>query len=351
MEVQKDILGMLDLITAPGFCVKENQIVKVNPPAAKLFLSEGMDVRTLLDADKDVYARFSGGCLCLNMTHMDHSWYTTVSRFQDVDVFLMEPDLPSGELQALALAARELRAPLNSAMIMVGNILEQAAPEALDSASRLNRSLHQLLRIVGNMSDAGYIGTQPNHSLHEINAVMDEIMEKAGKLCESAGLEMRYTGLGSSVFTLCDPEQLERAILNILSNSIKFSPKGTTIDVNFTQCGNLLRLSIQDQGCGIQDAMLRSIFSQYMRQSAIEDSRHGIGLGMVLVRSAILQHGGTILIDQPSDVGTRVTLTLELRQKAPTLNSKILRPIAGGYDPGLIELSDVLPANLYDGKY
>lgn len=350
MEMQNDILGMLDMLTAPGFCVKNNQIIKVNPPAAGLFLSEGMDIRGLLGTGGDTYAQFAGGCLCLNITHLNKTWHAAVSRFQDVDVFLMEPDVPSGELRAMALAARELRAPLNSAMIMADRLTEQDDPEMLDSASRLNRALYQLLRIVGNMSDAGYVCPHPNHSMHEINTVMDEIMGKAGKLCEAAGLSLHYAGLPEAVFTLCDPEQLERAVMNTLSNSIKFSPKGSAIQADFIQSGNMLRLSIQDQGCGICDAMLRGIFSRYLRQSAIEDSRQGIGLGMVLVRTAALQHGGTVLIDQPGEVGTRVTLTMEIRQEEPKLRSKIIRPIAGGYDTGLIELSDVLPAKMYNGK-
>lgn len=350
MEERNDILGMLDMITAPGFCVKENQIIKCNPPAAAVFLTEGMEIQSLLGTGWNAYTQFAGGCLCLNITHMGKTWNATVSRIQDVDVFLLEPDIPGGELQALALAARELRSPLNSAMIMAGNLLEQDNPQAQDSVSRLNRALHQLLRIVGNMSDAGYACPNPNHSLHEINTVMDEIMGKAEMLCEAAGLHFYYTSLNASVFSLCDPEVLERAIMNILSNSIKFSPKGSAIQSELTQTGNLLKLSIQDQGCGISDAMMRSIFSRYLRQNAIEDSRFGLGLGMVLVRAAAMQHGGTVLIDQPADRGTRVTLTLEVRQEESRLSDKILRPIAGGYDTGLVELSDVLPASLYLGK-
>lgn len=350
MEEQKDILGMLDLITAPGFCVKENQIIRVNTPAAALFLTEGMDIRNLLRTGLDAYTCFAGGCLCLNIFHMDKAWNATVSRFQDVDVFLIEPDIPSGELQALALAARELRAPLNSAMIMADRLAEQEDPELLDSTARLNRALYQLLRIIGNMSDAGYTCAHPIHALHEINTVMDEIMEKAGQLCEAAGRNLHYTGFSEPVFTLCDPEQLERAVMNILSNSIKFSPKGSSLQADFIQSGNMLRLSIQDQGCGIPDAMMRSIFSRYLRQSAIEDSRFGLGLGLVLVRNAAVQHGGTVLIDQPGEVGTRVTLTMEIRQEEPRLSSKILCPTAGGYNTGLIELSDVLPAAMFNGK-
>lgn len=349
MEEQKNALGMLDLLTVPGFCVKENRIIKVNAAAAALLLEEGMEVSSLLSSGLPEYEAFSQGCLCLPLEKDGHVWNASVTRQQDLDVFVLEPDAPQSELQALALAARELRAPLNSAMIMADKLLSQDDPEVRDQAARLNRGLYQLLRIVGNMSDAGFTPTSARHTLHNVSAVMDEIFQKAQLLTEASGLTLRYTGPEESIYCLCDPQRLERAVNNILSNAIKFTPKGGCIQASFLQSGNMLRLSIQDTGSGIGDALMRSVFYRHLRQPALEDSRYGIGLGMVLVRSVATEHGGTVLIDQPEGTGTRVTLTMAIREDAPKLSSKIIYPISGGYDSGLIEFSEVLPAAMYDG--
>ena len=349
MEEQKNALGMLDLLTAPGFCVKENKIIKVNAAAAALLFEEGMDVSAMLSSGSSEYKAFSHGCLCLSVEKDGHIWNASVTRQQDMDVFVLEPDAPQSELQALALAARELRAPLNSTMLMADKLLSQEDPEVRDQAARLNRGLYQLLRIVGNMSDAGYTPTSARHSLHNINTVMDEIFQKAQLLTEAAGLTLQYQGPQESISCLCDPQRLERSVNNILSNAIKFTPKGGNIHASLTQSGNMLRLSIQDSGSGIGDALMRSVFYRYLRQPALEDSRYGIGLGMVLVRSVATEHGGTVLIDQPEGTGTRVTLTIAIRQEEPRLSSNILYPVSGGYDPGLIEFSEVLPAAMYDG--
>jgi K+-sensing histidine kinase KdpD len=131
---------------------------------------------------------------------------------------------------------------------------------------------------------------------------------------------------------------------------MKFSQAGSTIHVQFSHSGNLLRLSIEDQGSGIGEGIIRSVFHRYLRQPNIEDSRHGLGLGMVLVRNTAMDHGGTVLIDQPEGTGTRVTLTLAIRQENARLRQNILRPVAGGYNPQLIELSQVLPPELYKGN-
>ena len=350
MEERKDALGMLDLITAPGFCVSDNQIIKVNTAAAALFFAEGMDVLQLLSSGAEEYRDFTDGCLCLSVQKDGISWNAAVTRQQDIDVFILEQDVSCPELQALALAARELRSPLNSAMLMANKLLDQQDPDVLDSVSRLNRGLYQLLRIVGNMSDAGYTPTHPHQTLHDISRVMDEIFQKVQLLTAASGLTLTYAGLPEAIYSLCDPDQLERAVMNILSNAIKFTPKGGTVDAAFTRSNHMLRLSIRDNGSGIAENRMRSIFCRYLRQSALEDNRYGIGLGMVLIRSTALQHGGTVLVDSPEGGGTRVTLTLKIRQDEPRFSTRIVRPVAGGYDSGLIEFSEVLPADMYNGK-
>lgn len=350
MEERKDALGLLDCITAPGFCVSDNRIIKVNAAAAALFFEEGMDIMQMLPSGMEEYRHFTKGCLYLTVQKDSICWNAAVTQHQGTHVFLLEPDTARPELQALALAARELRTPLNNAMLMANKLLEQQDPEVLDSVSRLNRGLYQMLRIVGNMSDAAYTPGQIRHTLHDISRVMDEIFQKVQSLTEAAGLTLTFSGSPEPIYTLCDPDQLERAVMNILSNAIKFTPRGGTIDAAFSRSNQILRLTIRDSGSGIAENLMRTIFYRYQRQSALEDSRYGIGLGMVLIHSAALQHGGTVLIDSPEGGGTRVTLTMKIRQEEPKLSAKIIRPVSGGYDPGLIEFSEVLPAEMYNGK-
>lgn len=350
MEVNKDIFGMLDLMVRPGFCVKENKIEKVNSAAQALLIVPGTDVRTLLMTGQEEYESFEGGCLYLKLSLSSRGCGASVTKVDGCDVFVLDQESDDGELRAMALAARELREPLTSVMISADRLFPLADPSANEQAARLNRGLHQLLRIIGNMSDAGRCIVSSRQETRDIGALFGEVFEKAQTLVGHAGIGLTWQGLSEEVLCLADAEQLERAVLNILSNAVKFTPRGGTIDVSLTRRGKMLRLSVLDSGSGIAENVLSSVFSRYLRQPGIEDSRYGIGLGMVMIRSAAANHGGTVLIDQPAGKGTRITMTLAIRQNLDgVLRSPVMRvDYAGERDHGLIELADCLPVSVYE---
>lgn len=346
MEEQRDTLGMLDLMIRPGFCVKENKIVQLNRAARGLLLNEGDNISSLLSTGKEEYESFQSGCLYLTVTLDGQPFGASVTRMEEGDIFILDQEADQGELRAMALAARELREPLASVMISADKLLGESSSA---DAARLNRGLHQLLRIIGNMSDAGKYTAASRQETREICSLMASIFEKAKTLVERTGIQLRYEGCQEAIYCLVDEEQLERAVLNILSNAVKFMPKNGTIDASFRRCGRSMRLSVQDSGSGIAQDILSNVFRRYLRQPAIEDGRHGIGLGMVLIRSTAANHGGTVLIDQPQEKGTRITMTLAIRQDAGNLlRSNIFRvDYAGERDHALLELSDSLPTELY----
>ncbi len=352
MSERNEITGMLDLLTAPGFCVQNKKLTVLNAAAQALLLCEGTDISELLVTGSREYDSFAGGCLYLTLSIGSMKAGATVIRMGDADVFILEQDDDQAELRSMALAARELREPLTNVMITADRLFplsaQEADPKLKEQLARLNRGLYQMLRILGNMSDA--CSKTSRQETWDIASVTAEVMEKSAALLEHAGITMTYTGLSEPVYMLADREQLERAILNMLSNALKFTPAGGTVVVRLSRQGNLLSLSVADSGSGIADNILSSMFRRYLRQPGLEDSRFGIGLGMVLIRNAASSHGGTVLVDRCGKTGTRVTMTLAIRQSSDTaLRSPILRvDYAGERDHGLLEFSESLPAFLYE---
>ena len=346
MEQQKDNLQLLDLMIRPGFFAKENTIIKCNPAARNLFLKEGDALLPLLHTGREEYEAFQGGCLYLTLMLGGQSFGASVTRLPEGDVFLLDTPEGQPELNAMALAARELREPLANIILSAEKLTR--GTEHPDAA-RLNQGLYQLLRIIGNMSDAQKYAVSSRQEILDICAVMASIFEKAAACAAQAGIRMEYTGCEESILCLVDEEQVERAVLNILSNAIKFLGEGGVIRAQFLRTGRTLRLTVTDSGSGIAQDILPNVFRQYLRQPAIEDGRRGIGLGMVLIRSAAANHGGAVLLDQPEGTGTRITMTFAIRQNEETvLRSPVFRvDYAGERDHALVEFSESLPSGLY----
>lgn len=349
MDTQKEETGMLDLMVRPGFRVKDNIILQVNSAAESLLITPGTDVTTLLCTGAQEYAAFTGGCLYLQLNLAGTELGATVIRLQGEDIFLLDQQSDDAELRIMALAARELRDPLSSVMLSLNQLkpLLSTTVAENDHVARLNRGLNQILRIIGNMSDAGQTCFRPE--VRNVTEVFAEIFEKAQALTGQSGIVLQYQGLEEAVFGLADRDLLERATLNMLSNAIKYTETGGSIQASLTRKGRMLRLSITDSGSGLAENLRSSLFRRYLRQPGIEDGRQGLGLGMVLIRNAASCHGGTVLVDQPEEAGTRVTLTMTIQQNgASSLRSPVMRvDYAGERDHMLVELSDCLPLSAY----
>ena len=353
MTTQKDSGKILDFLICPGFSVSDHIITEVNQAAAAMLLTPGTDVRSLLLTGEEDYAAFTGGCMYVTLNIGHDGWGAALIRRDGIDYFLLDQANQSSVLQVLALAAQDLRRSLSSALISADQLsqhMDSEDTESREQLSRLNRGLYRTLRLIGNMSDAGSWPGGTRQEIREAGKIMAEIFQKAQAMTESLGITLHYTPLTEQIYTLINHDQLERAVLNLLSNALKFTPSGGTIQAVFRRSGKKLLLTITDTGCGIQKDILSTIFQRYLRQPGLEDTRFGLGLGMTLVRNAASAHGGTVLIDQPEGFGTRVTMTIAINQNMEAgFHSPILGlDYSGELDHMLLELSDCLPAHFYE---
>ena len=350
MEQSHNLSGMLDLIIRPAFAVINGTITYCNQAARNCMIVPGTAIENILETGKEEYAALSSGCLYLSVQIEDHSFGTAVSRMDGFDVFVLDEEEADPQLQAFALAARELREPLANMMIAADRMVPDK-DSASEDAKLLERSLYRMLRLVGNMSDAARYAeqNQPRQELRDITAIIGDVFEKAAALTASTGVTLRFSNYPEPVVSLTDTERLERAVYNMLSNAIKFSASDGVIDAKLTRHGDKLYLTVCDNGSGIPEDIFGSVFSRHLRQPGIEDSRHGIGLGMFMIRSAASAHGGTVLIEKGIEKGTKLTITLAIRKNlhGNLASPKLQVDYAGEFDHGLIELADVLPPHAF----
>lgn len=343
MEEQRYTPELLNRIPQPGFLVREKRIFAVNQAAEAMLLSPGQDFPELLYTGANEYSTFQDGQLSVVLSIGGNHCNAVVTRMEDADLILLDPDAVSEEFRSMALIAMELRNPLMQAITSAQQI--QGSQPAAD---KMNRSLMQLLRLVSNLSDISRYSQSSRMETRDVDAFLLELFEKAQTLTGSA-ISLTFDGLKQPVFSLIDPEQLERAVWNILSNCVKFLPRGGSIHAKLRWHGKFLHLTVEDSGSGIAENVRSTLFTRYLRQPSIEDNRYGLGLGLALVRTAAANHGGTVLISSGMDGGTRIVMTIALRQQEdPTLRSPLFRPdYTGGWDHGLVELSDCLGPDAY----
>lgn len=355
MEEFKNTLGMLDLILRPAFAVKDGKVFQANAAAKSCLITEGAEITPLLITGKEEYPTFREGCLYLSLGLGERTVGASVTKLDGYDIFVVDQDDQKSELQAMALAAQELRSPLANVMVIADRLYpingKDSDPALQEQVARINRGLYQMLRIIGNMSDA-YRYCQESMAQMEtrnISSLVKEIFQNCEPLINQAEIALNFSVPEENIFCLVDSEKLERAINNMLSNAVKFAAKGAHINASLVRKGGMLYLTVQDSGTGIAQNIQGNVYSRYLRQPGIEDGRYGIGLGMVLIRSAASTHGGTVLIENPKDGGTRITMTLQIRQKTDSTVCVPLYKIdyAGEKNHTLIELSDSLPLSAY----
>ncbi len=349
---------MINMLTYPAFSVEHGKISYCNESAASLFLLPGTDIYSILQTGKEEYAAFTEGHLYLTLLLGNSTREATVTSMNGSHLFLLSEDNISSQLQAVSLAAQQLRGPLSDIVatsnILLPNIASNNSDATQLQLAQFSRSLHQLLRLVGNMSDAARYAQEPNANIAAVEAtsLFAEVMEKAAALLSQAEITLKYEGPTTPVFLLANAERIERSIYNLISNAVKFSPKGSTLYATLTRRKDLLLFTLSDPGERLAQQVQANIFNRFMRQPGLSDSRFGLGLGLNIVHSTATAHGGTVLLESPPSGGVKITMTMKIRQSESTVvRSPYYLDYTGGHDHGLTELSDVLPPSAYKQEF
>ena len=336
--------AVLDMLEQPGFIVENGRIVHTNAAARRNLFENGMLITDLIANGSNEYQVFTNGCLYLTIHHNAVTYDASVNRIDGQDIFLLESSSVQSELRALALAAAQLRMPLAD----ISNALDELSKASSSSSmQQIRRNVHRMMRILGNMSDASVNPSgKANLITYDLTALFDEIIEKASALLHPVGTTIDYSAPNEHIYAQVDKDILYRAIYNMLSNCVKFAVKGAPVTVKLSKLSHTVLFSV----AALSDTKFPvNPFARYQREAGLEDSRNGIGLGMVMIRSAAAAHGGTVLLEQLSDGQIRTSITIPLKSSNnATVRTHILLPdVYGGNDQALIELSDILPNSAY----
>jgi signal transduction histidine kinase len=143
-------------------------------------------------------------------------------------------------------------------------------------------------------------------------AVVERCAERAKPLADAKAIALDLEDLPSAEI-VGDRELMEYAVYNLLTNAIKYSPSGTRVSVfGEDNKGGDVRLSVQDQGIGMDKKEVGRIFEKFYRTKRAEQTGEaGTGIGLSIVEQIVVQHGGSIHVESEPGKGSRFTLVLK----------------------------------------
>jgi two-component system sensor histidine kinase KdpD len=145
----------------------------------------------------------------------------------------------------------------------------------------------------------------------------EEVAAFAGVLGDRV-IDMRIPAELPTVYG--DRSAIEHILANLLDNAVKYSPDGTAIEVMARPEPDEIRVSVGNDGKGIPEEELPRIFDRYKRGDGA--AREGsVGLGLFIVRSLTLGHGGRVWAENRDGGGTRITFTLPLRRESERVSA------------------------------
>lgn len=213
----------------------------------------------------------------------------------------------------IAAVSHELRTPLTAILgwlqlVTAGGANREELTEALDA---IEKSARAQAHIINDLLDVSRIISGKLHMAAVRVDVADLLTTVVTTLHPSArnkGIDLR--GGATAGLAVCgDAVRLNQIITNLVSNAIKFTPEGGSIEVRAMAAGDTVRIVVSDTGIGIAPELLPSIFDPY-RQAEGSTAKGGLGLGLAIVRTLVELHGGSVAVESEPARGTTFTVDL-----------------------------------------
>lgn len=222
-----------------------------------------------------------------------------------------------------------------------------------ENAAMLTRNFYRLRRLSGNLEEAANLDAPvfPPQQNDDIIGLCAQITERSSHAAKLLGLTLEFKSERSSHIIALDAMRIERLLLNLLSNSFKFTPVGGKVTVEMNVTPRHVELKVTDTGCGISNEQKEHLFDRYRSSSFPDGSPRGLGLGLPICRKIAADHGGTLVVVSDEGKGTTVTVTLENKKSVMLrLNTWMVGDYSGGFNRTLLELSDALPKQAFKNR-
>jgi PAS domain S-box-containing protein len=217
----------------------------------------------------------------------------------------------------LATVSHELRTPLNAilgwtVMLRSGKLKPDKAAEALETIERSARAQN---RLVEDLLDVSRIVTgrlQLKFQPVALAKVVEAAVAAARPAAEAKSIALQVVFDSLPCEVTGDADRLQQVIWNLISNAVKFTPRGGRVQAQLERAGSHVEIKVSDTGEGIAPEFLPHVFDRFRQADGSIQRRHGgLGLGLAIVRHLVELHGGEVSVESPGP-GQGATFTVIL---------------------------------------
>jgi len=225
-------------------------------------------------------------------------------------------------LQFLSMVAHDLKAPIGAVESYLKVILRGSPGPLTEKQERwILRSIERLdgmLELISDLLDitrleVGQVTTELR--MISLDKVLNECVDTAIALTEPRGIKLSSKLEGEFPEIYGSDIRLAQVLNNLVSNSIRYTPEGGKIEISARRNRDVIEISVEDEGSGIDSKDLPYVFDDFYRA---DQSTEGTGLGLSICKRIVELHGGKIWIESPvrgKGKGTKVTFTIPLVKK------------------------------------
>jgi len=218
----------------------------------------------------------------------------------------------------IGIASHELKTPLTSMkgylQLLERNLMDESD---LIFVKKTLKQLNNLSNLVSDLLDVSKIQSgklQLFIETFDFHSLMKEILEIRQ---QSASHRLLFHSPSTPLYVHADRHRMEQVLNNLITNAIKYSPAADKIDIELTQSGNEIMVTVRDYGIGIPKELEEKIFLRFFRAEGLDSHMSGLGLGLYITKEIIDRHNGKIWVN--SEPGEGATFQFSLPLNKPVL--------------------------------
>ncbi len=226
-----------------------------------------------------------------------------------------ERELRDVKNRFISMMSHDLKTPLAAIRLansMLRNYGDRSSPEekqeTYDTIDQQVEHLREMIDDVMTISRQDFTGAELDRQIIDLETYCRDIIEEL-QLAYRMKRSLNFSGIDRRIEALIDTKVMRRALMNLLTNAIKYSPEGKPVNMELAYADCLAIIKVSDQGIGIPKEDLPRLFEPFNRASNV-GSIQGTGLGLAIAKQAVELHGGTISVESEVGKGTTFTITL-----------------------------------------